>query len=120
MAVTGHGWTGRAKKVSRKYGSKLIWPGDTFGLSYRELDTDQGAFGVPTTTPSQFDPAQLVAANKANQAAEQQNRHHSKEKRRRELASAHCCTSLALGVRVRGRSALNDSLASSLTSHRPC
>jgi hypothetical protein len=39
-----------------------IFSGDTFGLSYRELDTDRGAFIVPTTTPSQFDPEQLVAS----------------------------------------------------------
>jgi glyoxylase-like metal-dependent hydrolase (beta-lactamase superfamily II) len=39
-----------------------IFTGDTFGLSYRELDTDQGAFIVPTTTPTQFDPEQLVAS----------------------------------------------------------
>lgn len=37
-----------------------LFTGDTFGLSYRELDTAQGAFAVPTTTPSQFDPAQLM------------------------------------------------------------
>jgi len=36
--------------------------GDTFGLSYRELDTAKGAFIVPTTTPTQFDPDQLVAS----------------------------------------------------------
>ncbi len=34
--------------------------GDTFGLSYRELDTDNGAFLFPTTTPIQFDPPALV------------------------------------------------------------
>jgi len=39
-----------------------LFTGDTFGLSYRELDTAQGAFGVPTTTPTQFDPEQLVAS----------------------------------------------------------
>ena len=39
-----------------------IFTGDTFGLSYRELDTAQGAFIVPTTTPTQFDPDQLVAS----------------------------------------------------------
>ena len=39
-----------------------VFTGDTFGLSYREFDTAQGAFGVPTTTPSQFDPAQLTAS----------------------------------------------------------
>lgn len=30
--------------------------GDTFGLSYREFDTQNGAFMLPTTTPVQFDP----------------------------------------------------------------
>ena len=35
---------------------KVIFSGDTFGLSYRELDTEQGAFVMPITTPSQFDP----------------------------------------------------------------
>jgi glyoxylase-like metal-dependent hydrolase (beta-lactamase superfamily II) len=39
-----------------------LFTGDTFGLSYREFDTAQGAFGVPTTTPSQFDPVQLMAS----------------------------------------------------------
>ena len=39
-----------------------IFTGDTFGLSYRELDTAKGAFIVPTTTPTQFDPEQLVAS----------------------------------------------------------
>ncbi len=39
-----------------------IFTGDTFGLSYRELDTAQGAFIVATTTPTQFDPEQLLAS----------------------------------------------------------
>lgn len=39
-----------------------IFPGDTFGISYRAFDTDQGAFIFPTTTPTQFDPVQLVAS----------------------------------------------------------
>jgi glyoxylase-like metal-dependent hydrolase (beta-lactamase superfamily II) len=39
-----------------------VFTGDTFGLSYRELDTEQGAFIVPTTTPTQFDPEQLIAS----------------------------------------------------------
>ncbi|MFT7564924.1 MAG: glyoxylase-like metal-dependent hydrolase (beta-lactamase superfamily II) [Bacteroidia bacterium] len=33
--------------------------GDTFGLSYRELDTVNGAFIFPTTTPIEFDPEAL-------------------------------------------------------------
>jgi glyoxylase-like metal-dependent hydrolase (beta-lactamase superfamily II) len=39
-----------------------IFTGDTFGLSYREFDTNQGAFIVPTSTPTQFDPDQLIAS----------------------------------------------------------
>jgi glyoxylase-like metal-dependent hydrolase (beta-lactamase superfamily II) len=37
-----------------------IFTGDTFGLSYREMDTARGAFVVPATPPSQFDPQQLL------------------------------------------------------------
>lgn len=33
--------------------------GDTFGLSYRDLDTDKGAMVFPITTPIQFDPPAL-------------------------------------------------------------
>ncbi len=36
-----------------------IFTGDTFGLSYREFDTDRGPFVLPTTTPVQFDPDAL-------------------------------------------------------------
>jgi hydroxyacylglutathione hydrolase len=36
-----------------------IFAGDTFGISYRELDRDGRQFSFPTTSPSQFDPAQL-------------------------------------------------------------
>ena len=39
-----------------------IFPGDTFGISYRAFDTAQGAFIFPTTTPTQFDPEQLIAS----------------------------------------------------------
>lgn len=34
--------------------------GDTFGVSYRELDTAAGPFIFPTTTPIQFDPEALI------------------------------------------------------------
>ncbi len=39
-----------------------IFPGDTFGISYRAFDTARGAFIFPTTTPTQFDPQQLLAS----------------------------------------------------------
>jgi glyoxylase-like metal-dependent hydrolase (beta-lactamase superfamily II) len=39
-----------------------MFTGDTFGLSYRELDSPRGAFIIPTTTPTQFDPEQMIAS----------------------------------------------------------
>lgn len=42
--------------------ASAVFTGDTFGLSYRELDTPAGAFIVPTTTPTQFDPPQLLVS----------------------------------------------------------
>ena len=39
-----------------------IFTGDTFGVSYREFDTARGAWIMPTTTPTQFDPGQLKAS----------------------------------------------------------
>lgn len=46
--------------LDRKSGN--VFTGDTFGLSYRELDTDGRQFIFPTTTPVQFDPAALHAS----------------------------------------------------------
>ncbi len=37
----------------------VVFTGDTFGLSYRALDTARGEFIFPTTTPVQFDPEAL-------------------------------------------------------------
>lgn len=42
------------------HASRTIFTGDTFGISYREFDTARGPFIFPTTTPTQFDPEQLV------------------------------------------------------------
>ena len=42
--------------------SQGFFTGDTFGLSYREFDTPQGAWLLPTTTPTQFDPTALRAS----------------------------------------------------------
>ncbi len=39
--------------------SGCIFSGDTFGLSYREFDTRNGPFILPTTSPVQFDPDAL-------------------------------------------------------------
>jgi glyoxylase-like metal-dependent hydrolase (beta-lactamase superfamily II) len=39
-----------------------IFTGDTFGISYRALDTAQGAFITPSTVPTQFDPEQHLVS----------------------------------------------------------
>ena len=39
-----------------------IFSGDTFGISYRALDTGNGAFIIPSTVPTQFDPEQHLAS----------------------------------------------------------
>ena len=36
--------------------SRGVFTGDSFGISYRELDTAAGEFIYPTTTPASFDP----------------------------------------------------------------
>jgi len=42
--------------------SRSFFTGDTFGLCYPELASEDSAFIVPTTTPIQFDPAALEAS----------------------------------------------------------
>ena len=39
--------------------SRGWFTGDSFGLSYRELDTARGAMAIPTTSPVQFDPVEM-------------------------------------------------------------
>jgi len=52
---------GHAKHHQAIYDERahVCFTGDTFGLSYRELDTAAGPFILPTTTPVQFDPVAL-------------------------------------------------------------
>lgn len=38
--------------------SRGVFTGDSFGVSYRELDTANGEFIIPTSTPVQFDPVE--------------------------------------------------------------
>ena len=45
--------------VVRDSRSGHFFAGDTFGLSYREVDVDGRQFSFPTTSPSQFDPGPL-------------------------------------------------------------
>jgi hydroxyacylglutathione hydrolase len=41
--------------------SRALFTGDSFGISYRELDGDGRAFIIPATTPVQFDPDAALA-----------------------------------------------------------
>lgn len=40
--------------------SRGWFTGDTFGISYRDTDTANGAMIFPTTTPTQFEPAEMI------------------------------------------------------------
>ncbi|MDG2523787.1 MBL fold metallo-hydrolase [Stenotrophomonas sp. HITSZ_GD] len=42
--------------------SRAWFTGDTFGLSYRELDSAQGPFILPTSSPVQFEPEAMRAS----------------------------------------------------------
>jgi len=42
--------------------ARAIFPGDNFGISYRDFDTSHGEFIFPTTTPVQFDPEAMHAS----------------------------------------------------------
>lgn len=44
------------------HAAKGVFSGDTFGLSYRELDVDGKAFIFPTTTPVNFEPDAMHAS----------------------------------------------------------
>ncbi|WP_024868720.1 MBL fold metallo-hydrolase [Pseudoxanthomonas suwonensis] len=44
--------------------SRSWFTGDTFGLSYRELDSARGAFIIPTSSPVQFEPEAMQASIK--------------------------------------------------------
>ena len=42
--------------------SRGVFTGDSFGISYRELDTENGEFIFPTTTPPHFEPKEAHKA----------------------------------------------------------
>lgn len=56
MDAPGHA---RHHVVVRDARTGHLFAGDTFGLSYRELDRGARQFSFPTTSPSQFDPPAL-------------------------------------------------------------
>ncbi len=41
---------------------RCIFPGDNFGISYRDFDVDGREFIMPTTTPVHFDPEAMIAS----------------------------------------------------------
>jgi glyoxylase-like metal-dependent hydrolase (beta-lactamase superfamily II) len=43
-------------------GSRAVFTGDVLGLSYREFDVEGRPFLFPTTSPSQFDPQEMVSS----------------------------------------------------------
>jgi glyoxylase-like metal-dependent hydrolase (beta-lactamase superfamily II) len=45
--------------VVRDHATGHVFAGDTFGISYRELDAGARAFAFPSSTPVQFDPESL-------------------------------------------------------------
>ena len=55
---------GHAKHHIAVYDARanVCFTGDVFGLSYRDFDTANGPFILPTTSPVQFDPAALHAS----------------------------------------------------------
>ena len=82
--------------------SQAFFPGDTFGLSYREFDTPNGAFILPTTTPVQFDPDALHASiNRMLGYAPQQMflTHYSRVSKVEKLAGdLHECIDALVGI----------------------
>ncbi|MBS0395462.1 MAG: MBL fold metallo-hydrolase [Proteobacteria bacterium] len=44
------------------HAARVVFAGDTFGVSYREFDVAGREFILPATTPTQFDPEQLEAS----------------------------------------------------------
>jgi glyoxylase-like metal-dependent hydrolase (beta-lactamase superfamily II) len=53
--------------------SRGVFSGDSFGISYREFDNTRGAWVLPTTSPTQFDPDDLRATVRRIVALEPQS-----------------------------------------------
>ena len=65
--------------------SKGVFTGDSFGVSYRELDTVAGEFIFPTTTPASFDPPEAHKAIDRIMACEPQQLYLTHYSRVRDL-----------------------------------
>ncbi|MBB5863791.1 MBL fold metallo-hydrolase [Xanthomonas sp. 3058] len=89
--------------------SRSWFTGDTFGLSYRQLDGAQGAFILPTSSPVQFEPeAMLQSIARLMEAAPQAMylTHYGRVEAPMPLAQAlveqiHAMTAIALGCAQR-------------------
>ena len=62
VAADRYSWPRQASHLHRRPQKRRIFTGDMFGLSYREFDVDGRQFILPTTTPTQFDPAEMHAS----------------------------------------------------------
>lgn len=75
--------------------SSGVFTGDSFGISYRELDTPRGEFIYPTTTPASFDPAEAHKAVDRIMALEPRQLYLTHYSRVRDLdrlaANMHAC-----------------------------
>jgi glyoxylase-like metal-dependent hydrolase (beta-lactamase superfamily II) len=65
--------------------SRGVFTGDSFGISYRELDTVNGEFIFPTTTPASFDPVEAHKSVDRIMACEPQQLYLTHYSRVREL-----------------------------------
>ncbi|MCD0257508.1 MBL fold metallo-hydrolase [Xanthomonas melonis] len=89
--------------------SRSWFTGDTFGLSYRQLDSEQGAFILPTSSPVQFEPeAMLQSIARLMEAGPQAMylTHYGRVAPPERLAQAlaqqiHAMTEIALGCAAR-------------------
>ncbi|MCC8537186.1 MBL fold metallo-hydrolase [Xanthomonas axonopodis pv. poinsettiicola] len=89
--------------------SRSWFTGDTFGLSYRQLDSAQGAFILPTSSPVQFEPETMLhSIARLMEAAPQAMylTHYGRVESPGRLAQAlvqqiHAMTEIALGCAAR-------------------
>lgn len=111
--------------------SRGVFTGDSFGISYRECDTENGEFIYPTTTPAGFDPDQAHQAVDRIMACKPENLYLTHYSRVRELdrlaadmhAGIDAFVEIALrhkddadrGARI--RQAMDDHLSSRLIAH---
>ena len=87
--------------------SRGVFTGDSFGISYRDLDTDKGEFIFPTTTPPHFEPVEAhkaVDRIMAQQPAKLYLTHYSRVDDVERLANAGTRRLAELARTIKGKS----------------